>query len=204
MSNTLEQVLVKEILTVACNEARTGHSTPWDWTIQGLGMLRTYIGGKDVRLHVWDERYDVGASPMHTHPWDMTSKIIAGQLSQRRYLDLGAGHSMEGALPYKRQTIFCGAGGGLEGTPEDWLLCPCIEEVYSPGDVYSQWSSEIHTTQSLRGTVTLVSRTFGGDVDRAYVYWPHDEEWVSAEPRDATPDEVYDILSHSLSRWFSA
>lgn len=163
-------------------------------------MLRLYLTeDKSVRLHVWDNRYVTpGASEMHTHPWGMKSTVVAGVVENIRYVECEPALDVP-HLPYHRQTIFCGAGGGLEGDPEDVELLQFSPETYLPGESYQQRSDEIHVSRPQTGTVTIVERSFGSDVDRAYVYWPAGSEWGSAEPRPAADYEVISILGEALS-----
>lgn len=170
-----------------------------DWTIQGLGMLRTYLDPeKTLRLHVWSDgaRFE-NVSELHTHPWDMLSTIIVGELRQHRYvpaLDMDATHMC--------QKILCGEGGGLCDAPRQVALREMLPEDYDSGDSYRQLWWEIHRSEPMDGTVTLVQRQFTSDPDHAYVFWPVGEEWVTAEPRPATEDEVLRICEDSLAKWF--
>jgi hypothetical protein len=43
------------------------------WTVQGLGMLRTYLPD-NARLHIWNPALKFEeVSEHHTHPWDLVS-----------------------------------------------------------------------------------------------------------------------------------
>jgi hypothetical protein len=53
------------------------------------------------------------------------------------------------------------------------------------------------------GTVTIVERRFKADTEHAFVFYPRNEKWVSAEPRPATPEEVITITQIALRRWFN-
>ena len=75
-SHSLSKQLVKAIL-----------KSPYElkWSVQGLGMLRTYLSD-EVRLHIWDRRLQIPqVSPLHDHPWHLDSEIVAGELRQHRY-----------------------------------------------------------------------------------------------------------------------
>lgn len=175
----------------------------FDWTLQGLGMLRTYLDErKTLRLHVWHPlaRYE-GASTLHTHPWDFEAYVIAGVVENQRYVEAPEDSPVWGdSRTWKRQRIFCGVGGGLEGRPKTVRLFACVPETYSEGDGYWQDASEIHESSPRDGTVTIIRRSFEEDVDHAYVYF--EDEWVTAEPRPATDKEVTEIVSYALDRWF--
>lgn len=170
-----------------------------EWSIQGLGMLRTYLDGSKIqRLHVWSDqaKYD-DASELHTHPWDMTSTIVAGRLEQHRFVA-----SLEAEPTHMQQKILCGEGGGLCGAPRPVALRQMHPEFYGKGAVYRQYWWEIHRTRPADGTVTIIARDFTSDPDHAYVYWPVGQEWVTAEPRPATNDEIIRITNNALVRWF--
>lgn len=170
-----------------------------DWTLQGLGMLRTYLT-EELRLHVWDKHFAVpGVSELHTHPWALDSLVVAGALRNVRYRPTGKVNGM----PYMRQRLKCGAGACLEGEPELAFLRAMEVEYYAAGECYHQEAYEIHQSFPENGTVTLVQRTFNGDRDHALVFWPYEMGWVTAEPRPATEMEVQAITSNALQRWFS-
>lgn len=177
------------------------HRHAYDWTLQGFGMLRTYLD-KDhrVRLHVWDDRYVVpGVSEMHTHPWNFESYIVAGVVHQRRFLRVPEGTGML----FDEYALRCGAGGGLCGDPTPVRLRDVTPEMYIEGDVYRQQADEIHVSSPERGTVTLVDRSFMEDTEHASVFTRPGEPWGSAEPRPATGLEVMAITRYALHRWFT-
>lgn len=186
MSST--KLLVKKILEKAEN---------FKWSIQGLGMLRLYLAD-DLRLHVWDNRYRVvNVSPIHDHPWDFESTVVAGAVRQVRYIE---GMSYDN-MTFKYATIKCGEGACTLSEPTLIDLQPHYEE-YREGNIYTQKADEIHESQPEDGTVTLCKRTFGRNRDNARVFWRGDGEFVSAEPRTATSDEVKAITENALTRWF--
>lgn len=171
--------------------------TDLEWSVQGLGMLRLYLS-KEVRLHIWHSDLKAeDASVIHTHPWDFTSHIIAGQINNTILTEQG-GYS---PIPHKRQQIFCGVGGGLIGDPEEVTLGVDSKHTYYEGDSYEEKAEEIHLSQALNGTVTIVERRFKDDEDHAFVYW-EEGEWGSAEPRPAENVEVLGVTSYALNRWF--
>lgn len=180
--------LVKEILEYP--ERKT-------WTLQGFGMLRTYLS-PEVRLHIWDDRYrNSDVSMMHTHPWHFHSYVVAGSVRNLIYVEV------EGeADPYNRQTIQCGEGGGKVGEPETVGLVLASAFDVREGEEYSQDAHEIHMSEPDNGTITIIEREFLDDTEHAYVYWEKDKEWITAEPRLATDDEIEAITQYSLDRWF--
>lgn len=172
------------------------------WTIQGLGMLRLNFT-KTLRLHVWDrEGSGNGATPMHTHPWDFTSHVIAGVVEQYRFREVDPADALPSSM-YYRYRVQCGPGGGIVGGDPTVVHLHCLPlETYMPGHVYHHLAEEIHHSIPENGTVTLVERRFRKDTEHADVFVPMGQEFVSAETRDATPDEISRITGNALRRWF--
>jgi hypothetical protein len=190
------KLMVKAILQQA---------TSYKWSLQGLGMFRLYLAD-ELRIHVWDpDAAFPGASPMHTHPWDFSSYVVAGKLMQYRYSEVPDGTEWHDDVNlYNKSLLLAGEGGRLVEDPVSVALRRHPSEVYEPGEWYSQKAEEIHWSQPEKGTVTLVFREFRGDLDRdhAYVYWPEGGEWVSAEPRTAVHDEVQRMALYTLEHHF--
>lgn len=167
-----------------------------EWSVQGFGMLRTYIGqGRRFRLNVWHSELAVpNVSLIHDHPWDFESLILAGQLGNRRYVERGACECPRHALSSPtHQWKRIQPGENYDGTHVEegvaTLLPAYASETYFPRHVYKQQAKEIHATSYLDGTVTLNDRTPVGE-DLARVFWPYGEEWVDAKPRPATREEI--------------
>jgi hypothetical protein len=192
MNHQTTKLLVKKIL-----ENPSGYL----WSLQGLGMLRLYLS-TEVRLHVWDSRFRIAdVSTVHNHPWGFESYIVAGRVKQYRFKPVAeTHHHVESFLC---SVLKCGAGNCERTPPESAFLFRQLEESYGEGHLYHQHADEIHDSAPDDGTVTLVTRHFTKeDVDHARVFWPSGTEWVSAEPRPATPAEVYEITSFALAMWF--
>lgn len=187
----MKKLLVKAILEKA---------ESYKWSLQGLGMLRLYLSN-EVRLHVWDDRYKIDhVSPLHTHPWNFDSEIVAGVVRQIRYevYDAACDH-----LPvYNRVLIKCGANACTMSDAEQVRLFGSTLERYEEGKSYNQVADEIHESFPENGTVTAITRTFKADTEHAYVLWQGNGGFVSAEPRPATPEEVQAITKNALDRWF--
>lgn len=175
------------------------NASAYEWSLQGLGMLRLYLS-ENVRLHVWDSNFAVpGVSRMHTHPWDFESTIVVGELTNCLWKETKRNGS---AHYFNRQLLQCGPGGCLKGEPDVVRLGPLREKTYGEGKSYREQAEQIHSTRALRGTVTIVRREFKADRDHAHVFWPVGTEWGSAEPRPATAEEVAAITGYALARWF--
>jgi hypothetical protein len=187
-------------ITKALTQAILEHPHDFEWSMQGLGMLRTYLT-PELRLHIWDSSFRVqDVSMMHTHPWHFHSYIIAGEVNQFRYVVIN--EEDEATNFCMRQAIHCGKGGGLVGEPEPVMLRRGPKEVYKEGAIYHQFANEIHISLPLDGTVTLVEREFLDDTEHADVFWPRGGDWVSAEPRNALLHEVDKVTEMALHAWF--
>jgi hypothetical protein len=167
------------------------------WSLQGFGMLRLYLT-PETRLHVWHSAFSVpNYSPIHDHPWDFTSLILAGEIRQHRYLKLAQkmpSHCEE----YLYTKIRCGAGGGpVEDRADPIYLRRLPLETYKSGELYDQKANELHESMPIDGTVTIINRQFKSDPEHAIVAWKSGP-WVSAEPRLATPYEVRKITETAL------
>lgn len=182
-----EKILARSILSRAA---------AYEWSLQGMGMLRLHLPD-DYRLHVWDSRYRVpNVSMIHDHlQWGLHSTVIAGRLANRRYVESAKGE------PFMFATLKPGYGCFFKSDPKDVWLSELPVDNYGEGESYSQIPSEIHQTDAEDGTVTLMRKTPTDD-ESARVFWPIGTYWVSAEPRPATPDEVADITSRALDKWF--
>lgn len=163
-------------------------SRPYGWTVQGFGMLRIYLDtDKRWRLNIWDDRLGTpGVSVIHDHPWSFTSYVLAGEVTNIRYMALP--DLMEATHHY--QEIVTGEEGGPRGPIRSCCLSSEHPEDYRAGEWYSQKLDEIHHTQCVRGTVTLNDRTKPTLAHTARVFWPVGSEWVDAKPRPATGLEI--------------
>lgn len=169
----------------------------FEWSLQGMGMLRLHLPG-NYRLHIWDSRYrTLNVSMVHDHlQWGLHSTIVAGRLVNRRYVEADDGE------PYNFATLKPGYGCYFKHDPKPCSLTELGPDTYTAGQSYSQAPAEIHETDAEDGTVTLMRKTPTDD-ESARVFWATGEEWVSAEPRHATAEEVADIAGRALERWFS-
>jgi hypothetical protein len=180
------------------------------WSLQGFGMLRAYLSGRKLRLHVWDSKFTIpGVTTIHDHPWNFESHVVAGRITNTRYRVHPCLHTEDDIerqklrSPFVKARITCGTGGvndvaTMKAQGARVWLTPTEPETYEAGGTYRQEAHEVHHTSYEDGTVTLVSREFLPDTEHANVYFRADGSWVSAEPRDATPDEVSAIVERAL------
>lgn len=161
-----------------------------EWTVQGLGMVRTYLApDKRHRLNVWHSDFMIpNVTRVHDHPWDFWSLILAGSFRNLRFKLIE-----DGATNWWQQKIRCGEDGGKEGLAKRVCLMPDDVEYYKPGDSYHQAANEIHLSEFEDGTVTLNDRSREQPGHLANVFWPASlgcEGWITAEPRPARPSQV--------------
>jgi len=201
-SQTLDTaLLVKRIL-----KTHTQH----EWSLQGFGMLRLYLA-EDLRLHVWNSKFRVsGVSDIHDHPWDFSSRVVCGRVINRRFEEANVGNYgrwYPGPETHIKTKIICGDDARLQEPgmlyqgPYPVRLVEGPEELYLPGQTYGQAAKEFHRSEMVDGTVTLCRRYFHSDFERdtAFVYVPIGSEWVSAKPRPATQDEVFEFIQPALA-----
>jgi hypothetical protein len=184
------KLLVKNILQ---------HPHGFHWQVQGLGMLRIYLEPA-TRLHVWDRALLVpGASPLHDHPWDFTSQVIAGRMVNHRFVRVVEPVSGVGE-DWNCVQIKCGEGAHTIGDPTTVKLIRKEAESYGEGAFYTQTANEIHWSLPEDGTVTMCHRRGSGD--HANVFWRGKGPWVDAKPRTATRQEIKRVTQRALELWF--
>lgn len=185
-------------LTALLVQAILEHALDYEWSLPGFGMLRLYLS-KAVRLHVWDPTQATkNVSVIHDHPWDFRSEVVCGAITNVLYEEEPLLDG--GSCNYLRQAIVCGPGGHALGTPEPVRLNVSMIRTYQPGGEYYEIASALHESRPEPGTVTIVTRTFREDTEHARVCFPLGTEWVSAEPRPATRDEVLHFTKRALER----
>jgi hypothetical protein len=162
-------------------------------------MLRLYLG-RYGRIHIWDSRYKFhNASEIHDHFWPLKSRIISGALVNRRYSIVESSPTPTHMCHH----IVTGEGGYPATEPIQVELIEESAHLYEAGEFYEQSPTDVHKSDPEDGTVTLMARPQGlpGVAERARVFWPIGSTWGTAEPRQATDDEVRDITQNALRRW---
>jgi hypothetical protein len=166
------------------------------WSLQGFGMLRLYLS-RNVRLHVWSAAHQVeDVSVIHDHPWNFESHVLSGSIVNVRY-----SLEPEGLTTHTMQTIRCGPGGCAMADEVRVCLRRHPEERLGTGRTYHQRAYEIHESRPSDGAVSVIVREPGDDPDHARVFYPVGTKWVSAEPREATSEEIETITHNALRRW---
>lgn len=181
-------------------EGPVGHLQVRPWTIQGLGMMRTYLSNGD-RITIWhNDLIYPGVTRIHDHPWSFRSTVISGEMHDTRF-DYARGTAVDfwrGAREYTRALIT--AGEGKPSYLETVWLEPRRTNVVSMGHSYKHDWNDVHLTGFANGTVTYCHR-FDHQGPMAHVFWPVNEQYGSAEPRAATPEEVEKYTQAALEDW---
>lgn len=191
----LTRSMVRGMLRDSLDRAHRGISGNREWSVQGFGMLRTYLDKEArFRLNIWDKSLAVpNVSIVHDHPWSFTSWIVSGFMVNQRYRE-----SLYGPL-FKWANIVPGPDGGMDRDSGGLVrLDCCMQEHYAPGDSYVQRADEVHASFPEDGCITINDRVRIG-ADKARVFWPAHTEWVDAKPRPPTIKEFRRILGGLLN-----
>lgn len=190
--NSLGAVELRMMQTLAL--AVLDNAGAYDWSVQGFGMLRLYIR-KIGRLHIWDSalRYP-NVSVVHNHSWDLTSMVLFGELRNTRFRV-----SDRYGVQMKMQRLVTGYDTKMVTEENNVRLISENLEIYRPGQTYHQQAHEIHRTDALDSTVTLMLRN-EDEQGQADVYWPASGTWGTARPRRALEDEIRQTVKRALSK----
>jgi hypothetical protein len=184
MDNGLDKALVYQLLA---------HAEEYPWTMQDLGLLGLRLDDRrEYRLHIWDPSSCVGEPPVHDHPFDFVSRIIAGEMVNTRYTEDPAG------IEYSR--IRYPTRNEDARTTADTVRLSGTATTYTEGGQYGLTTQELHDSRQLPGTVTVIRMTFK-DVPELTVCRRDDAAWVSGRSRPATPEEVKQFAAKALA-WF--
>ncbi len=177
----LDKVLVRKILE---------NPHEYEWRYQDIGLLSLRLDEqREFALHVWvPERCD-GPAPIHDHPFDFVSTVIAGQMINTRYVEDTSG------LKYLRER-YCPSDE--TSRTSDYVLLHSEAETLEEGDHYEQDARELHDSQQINGTVTIIRRMFR-HVDELTVCRPEGTAWVSGAARAPTSQEVQAFTAKALS-----
>jgi hypothetical protein len=140
---------------------------------------------------VWDPSYYVEEPPVHDHPYDFTSTVVAGEMTNTRYQESRSG------LEYNRARY---SPPDEDARRADTVRLSATATTLTKGGQYSQLAHELHDSRQLAGTVTIIRMTFK-DVPELTVCRRNGATWVSGRSRVATHDEVKKITAKALE-WF--
>ena len=181
--DTLDKTLVRMILE---------HAEDFPWTLQELGLLGLRLDDRrEYRLHVWDPGAYAGDPPVHDHPYDFTSRIIVGEMTNTRYTEDRSG------TEYCR-TRYRPPDEAARTT--DSVRLSGTATTYTEGGRYEQLAHELHDSRQLPGTVTVLRCSFKAATELTVCH-RDPATWVSGRSRPATPDEIKRISATALE-WF--
>jgi hypothetical protein len=160
------------------------HAHPWK--VQGIGLLSLRLDGRrERRLHVWDPATAPQHPPVHDHPYDFTSTVIAGELTDTTWVE-----HPEGEV-FRRERYRLDAE---DDRTVDEVRLVATPRVLLPGESYRHAASDLHDSRQGPGTVTVIRCTWHDPTELSVCFRPGDP-WVSAGSRPATPDEIQRITT---------
>jgi hypothetical protein len=180
MSETLSRALVLTMLQ---------HADDFPWRMQEIGLMSLRLDDRrEYRLHVWDPSYCVGEPPIHDHPYDFTSTVIAGEMTNTRYEEAPAGDE------YVRFRFPTGAESKRRS--DAVRLCSTATK-FTVGHQYHQLVSELHASWQQPGTVTAI-RCQWIEAPELTLCVRHESSWRSGQGRDATREEIKGFTAKAL------
>ncbi len=183
MGETLSRALVLTLLQ---------HAEDFPWRMQGIGLMALRLDDRrEHRLHVWDPSSSAGEAPIHDHPYDFTSTIIAGELTNVRYEEDPAGDE------YVRFRYRPGAEAERQS---DVVRLSLTATTLTEGDQYRQLARDLHASMQLPGTVTAIRCSWVATPTLTVCFRDQDS-WVSEQGRDATREEIKNFSAKALE-WF--
>jgi hypothetical protein len=183
MSETLSKALVLTMLQ---------HAEDFPWRMADIGLMSLRLDDRrEYRLHIWDPTCCVGESPIHDHPYDFTSMIIAGELTNTRYEEDPAGDE------YVRFRYSPGAEGDRRS---DAVKLSSTSTTFTAGNQYRQIARELHASWQEPGTVTAI-RCLWVEAPELTVCVRDEGSWRSGLGRDATREEIKTFIAKALD-WF--
>jgi len=183
MSETPSKALVLTMLQ---------HAEGFPWRMLDIGLMGLRLDDRrEYRLHIWDPSCCLGEPPIHDHPYDFTSTIIAGEMTNVRYEEDPAGDE------YVRFRYPLGAE---ENRRSDGVRLSSTAITFTEGSQYRQLSGELHASWQQPGTVTLIRCSWIA-VPELTVCFQDAGSWRSGQGRDATRDEMKSFAAKALE-WF--
>jgi hypothetical protein len=183
MSETLSKALVQTMLQ---------HAEELPWRMQDIGLMGLRLDDRrEYRLHIWDPSSCIEEPPVHDHPYDFTSTIIAGALTNTRYEEDSAGDE------YVR---FRYSPGAEDERRSDAVRLSSTATVFTEGNQYRQLAHELHASWQQPGTVTAI-RCSWVEAPELTVCVRDEGAWRSARGRDATYEEIKSFTAKALE-WF--
>jgi hypothetical protein len=181
MDNSLNKALVRTMLE---------HAEDYPWVLQEIGLLGLRLDDKrEYRLHVWDASPSVGEPPIHDHPFDFTSTVIAGEMTNTRYKEDPLG------VEYRRVRY---TPPNEDDRRSDTVRLSGMATTFSAGGRYHQLAHELHDSRPLPGTVTIIRRSLTRDVSELTVCNREEAGWIAGRSRPAALPDVKRITATAL------
>jgi hypothetical protein len=184
MDSGLSKALVHQILT---------HAEDFPWRMQEeIGLLGLRLDDqRTYRLHVWDPSLSTAEPPVHDHPYDFVSTVIAGEMTNIRYEESPSG------VEFSRDRYLT-SDDGVRRT--DTIRLSATSATVREGEHYAQVAHELHGSQQSPGTVSIIRCSFK-EVAELTVCLRPGTPFVSGRARPATLDEVKHVTTRALT-WF--
>jgi hypothetical protein len=168
------------------------HGADFPWRIVDIGLMGLRLDERrEFRLHVWNPSLSTGDPPIHDHPYEFTSAVIVGELTNTRYVENASGDD------YVR---FRYPIGGEDKRRSDTVRLTATPEVLREGDAYHQFAHELHASWQQPGTVTLLQCSWR-ETPALTVCLRDETAWRSGQARDATREEIKAFTANALE-WF--
>ena len=181
MDHSPNKALVRTILE---------HAEDYPWVMQEIGLLGLRLDDeREYRLHVWDPSSGAGEPPIHDHPFDFTSTVIAGEMTNTRYREDPLG------VEYRRVRY---TPPNEDDRSRDTVRLAGTATTITAGGQYHQLAHELHDSRQLPGTVTIIRRTFTNDVSVLTVCHREAAGWISGRSRPAAVADVKRITATAL------
>ena len=181
MDSSLNAALVRTILE---------HAEDYPWVMQEIGLLALRLDAKrEYRLHVWDPSSCAGEPPIHDHPFDFTSAVVAGEMTNTRYEEDPLG------VEYHRVRYTPPNEDDRRG---DTVRLSGTATTFAAGSRYHQLAHELHDSRQIPGTVTIIRMTFTPDASELTVCHREAAGWVSGRSRPAALGDVKRITATAL------
>jgi hypothetical protein len=180
MSETLSRALVLTMLQ---------HAEDFPWRMQEIGLMSLRLDDRrEHRLHVWDPSCCVGEPPIHDHPYDFTSTIIAGEMTNTRYeVDVAGDEYVRFRFP----------PGAESERRSDAVKLSSTATTFTAGHQYHQLADELHASWQLPGTVTAI-RCQWIEAPELSLCVRDEGSWRSGQGRDATREEIKGFCAKAL------
>jgi len=168
------------------------HAADYPWVLQDIGLLGLRLDERrEFRLHVWAPAYSIDDPPVHDHPFDFTSTVVAGELTNVRYVEDPDGVEFQRA----RYTV-----GNEDERRTDTVRLSQTSTTLGAGDRYRQRAPELHSSHQVAGTVTIIRRAFDETRELTVCTRPG-APWVSGQSRAASPAQVKEITAAALEHF---